>query len=285
MIFTHWRRSALALVGAIFWCAAAWPQFGAEPAELSLIEVREDIYVIHNPAVPGNVTALITAAGVLLVDNKYAIDYENIVDMLETVTDEPIVYVVNSHYHGDHSGGNALMRERGARVIASENARVKMLEGNQPGLPDLTLDEHMRIHIGGVPVDIYYFGRGHTDGDVVVHFPEQRVLAVGDLFTNGRGLPQLIDYAGGGSARAWTGTLTKALMLEFDTAVPGHGRVSSYAELMAYRDESQRLQDTIREMNRTGRTPAEVESVLRSEFGFEDFHIGMALEGMLVELR
>lgn len=284
----HWifrRRVALSLVASLAWSACAWSQFGGEPAELSLIEVREDIYVIHNPAVPGNVTALITDDGVLLVDNKFAIDYDNIIDMLETVTDEPIVYVVNSHYHGDHSGGNALMRERGARVIASENAREKMVENNQPGLPDLTLDEHMRIHIGGVPVDIYYFGRGHTDGDVVVHFPEQRVLAAGDLFTNGRGLPQLVDYAGGGSMRAWTGTLTKALMLDFDTAVPGHGRVSSYAELMAYRDESQRIQDTIREMNRAGRTPADIEAVLRSEFGFEDFHIGMALDGMLIELQ
>jgi len=280
------RWIALSLLASVFWSAAAWSQFGAEPAELSLIEVRDDIYVIHNEAVPGNVTALVTDEGVLLVDDKFAIDYKNVVDMLETVTDEPIVYVVNSHYHGDHSGSNALMQEeQGARVIASENARVKMIEGNQPGLPDLTLDQHMRIHIGGVPVDIYYFGRGHTDGDVVVHFPQQRVLVAGDLFTNGRGLPQLIDYAGGGSARAWTGTLTKALMLDFDTAIPGHGRVSSYAELMAYRDESQRLQDTVREMNRAGRTPGEIEAVLRSEFGFEDFHIGMALNGMLIELQ
>lgn len=285
MEFTNKRRIALAALFSAFWSAAAWSQFGTEPAELSLIEVRENIYVIHNVAVPGNVTALVTDEGVLLVDNKYAIDYENVIDQLEMVTDEPIVYVINSHYHGDHSGGNALMQKRGARVVASENARTKMIEGDQPGLPDLTLDQHMRIHIGGVPVDIYYFGRGHTDGDVVVHFPEQRVLAAGDLFTNGPGLPQLVDYPGGGSMRAWTGTLSKALMLDFQTVVPGHGRISTYAELMAFRDQSQRLQDTIRDMNRAGRTPAEIESVLRIEYGFEDFHIGMALDGMLVELQ
>jgi len=279
------RRCALAAAALVLWTAPALSQFAPEPAELSLIEVRDDIYVIHNALVPGNVTALITDEGVLLVDDKYAVDYENIMKMLATVTDQPVVYVINTHYHGDHSGSNALMQMAGARVIASENARIKMVEGSQPGLPDLTLDEHLRIHVGGVPVDIYQFGSGHTDGDIVVHFPEQRVLAAGDLFTNGRGLPQLIDYAGGGSARAWTRTLSKALTLDFETVVPGHGRVSSYAELMAYRDESQRLQDTVREMNRAGRTPADIEAVLRSEFGFEDFHIGMALEGMLVELR
>jgi glyoxylase-like metal-dependent hydrolase (beta-lactamase superfamily II) len=279
------RRIALTTVVSFFLAHAATAQFGTQPAELSLIEVREDIYVIHNPGVPGNVTALVTDEGVLLVDNKFAIDFENIMDLLESVTDEPVVYVVNTHYHGDHSGSNALLQERGARVIASEAARVKMIEGSQPGLPDLTLDEHMRIHFGGVPVDIYYFGRGHTDGDVVVHFPDQRVLAAGDLFTNGPGLPQLVDYAGGGSARAWTGTLSRALKLDFDTAIPGHGRVSSFAEFMAYRDASQRLQDTIREMNRAGRTPAEIEAVLRSEFGFEDFHLGMSLSGILVELQ
>lgn len=279
------RGSALASVSILLWAGAASAQFGAEPAELSLIEVREDIYVINNAGVPGNVTALVTDEGVLLVDNKFAIDFENIMDMLESVTDEPVVYVVNSHYHGDHSGSNALLQERGAKVIASEAARVKMIDGNQPGWPDLTLDEHMRIHLGGVPVDIYYFGRGHTDGDVVVHFPEQRVLAAGDLFTVGQGLAQLVDYAGGGSARAWTDTLSRALMLSFDTAIPGHGRVSTYAEFMAFRDDTQRLQDTIREMSRAGRTPAEIETVLRSQFGFEDFHLGMSFNGLLVELQ
>ena len=285
MEFINKQRIALVVCCAVLWPVSAWSQFGSEPAKLSLIEVRENIYVIHNAAVPGNVTALVTDEGVLLVDDKYEIDYENVIDQLEMVTDEPIVYVVNTHYHGDHSGSNALMQKGGARVVASENARVKMVEGDQPGLPDLTLDEHMRIHIGGVPVDIYYFGRGHTDGDVVVHFPEQRVLAAGDLFTNGPGLPQLVDYPGGGSMRAWTGTLNKVLMLDFDTVVPGHGRVSTYAEIMAFRDESQRLQDVVRDMNRAGRSPSEIETVLRSEFGFEDFHINMALEGMLVELR
>lgn len=281
----NWRRSALTVIVSLFAAGTAAAQFGTEPAELSLIEVREDIYVIHNPGVPGNVTALVTDEGVLLVDNKFPIDFDNMMDTLESVTDEPVVYVVNTHYHGDHSGNNQALQERGAKVIASEAARAKMIEGSQPGLPDLTLDEHMRIHLGGVPVDIYYFGRGHTDGDVVVHFPEQRVLAAGDLFTNGPGLPQLVDYAGGGSARAWSETLSRSLMLSFDTAVPGHGRVSSYAELMAYRDESERLEDTVREMNRAGRSPADIEAVLRSEFGFEDFHIGMAFNGMLIELQ
>ena len=285
MDFSNTRRIALAAVLSLVCPVPAWAQFGAEPAELSLIEVRDDIYVIHNAAVPGNVTALVTDEGVLLVDTKYAIDYENILDMLGMVTDEPIVYVINTHYHGDHSGGNALMQNAGARVIASENARLKMIEGEQAGLPDVTLDQHLRIHLGGVPVDIYHFGRGHTDGDIVVHFPQQRVLAAGDLFTNGPGLPQLIDYAGGGSARAWTATLSRALVLDFETAIPGHGRVSTFAELMHYRDESQRLQDTVREMSRAGKTQAQIEAVLRSEFGFEDFHIGMALNGMLVELR
>ena len=279
------RRSALTLAALFLFAGTAAAQFGTEPSELTLIEVREDIYVINNPGVPGNVTVLVTDEGALLVDNKFPIDFENIMDMVESVTDQPVVYVVNSHYHGDHSGNNAALQERGAKVIAAEAARVKMIDTGQPGLPDLTLDEQMRLHLGGVPVDIYHFGRGHTDGDVVVHFPEQRVLAAGDLFTVGQGLAQLVDYSGGGSARAWTGTLSKALMLDFETAIPGHGRVSSYAEFMAFRDDTQRLQDTVREMNRAGRTPAEIEMVLRSEFGFEDFHLDLSLNGLLVELQ
>ena len=128
------RRNAPAILSILLWAGSAAAQFGTEPADLSLIEVRENMYVIYNANVPGNVTALITDEGVLLVDNKFAIDFENVMDMLRSVTDEPVVYVVNSHYHSDHSGSNALLQERGARVIASENARVKMIDGSQPGL-------------------------------------------------------------------------------------------------------------------------------------------------------
>src|SRR5690554_4535324 len=98
---------------------AAQAQFGGQPSQLELIKVRDDIYVLSNVAVPGLVTALITDEGVLLVDDKFEIDHDNIVALLKTVTNQPVKYVINTHYHGDHSGGNAKLQALGAIAISS----------------------------------------------------------------------------------------------------------------------------------------------------------------------
>jgi glyoxylase-like metal-dependent hydrolase (beta-lactamase superfamily II) len=263
-----------------------WAQFGSAAVELDLIKVRDDVYVIHNEAVPGNVTALVTDEGVLLVDNKFPIDFENMISLLRTVTDQPIKYAVDTHYHDDHSGSNALLQAGDTKVFAAATARAKMVEaGRAEGLPDVTLDGHVRIYLGGKPVDLYYFGRAHTDGDVVVHFPEHGIVAMGDMFTHGEGLPQLVDYAGGGSARAWTSAVDGVLRLDFDTVIPGHGSVATRADLESFRASTARLQEMTHALLQHGRSRDEVAQMLRNEFGFQDFHIQMSLDGLLVELR
>ena len=83
--------------------------FGNQPAKPDLVKVKDDLFVIHNPFVPGNTTALVTNEGVVLVDDKFEVDAPNILTMLKTVTNQPVRYVINTHHHGDHSGGNARM--------------------------------------------------------------------------------------------------------------------------------------------------------------------------------
>lgn len=276
---------AAALAASGLFVSSAHAQFGDAPSELELRQVQDDLYVIYNDFVPGNVTVLITDEGLLLVDNKYAIDYDNIVALLATVTDQPIRYVVNTHYHGDHSGGNASMQAVNAEVFAADNARVKMVEIGQPGLPNVTIDDHVRIYVGGKAVDLYQFGRAHTDGDVVVLFPEHGVLAAGDMFTYGENVPQLIDYSGGGSARAWPGTLDSVLQLDFDTVVPGHGDVTTKGEMSKFRDDTARLAGLVREMNGQGRSRDEIEAALRAEFNWADLHVLRGLDGVIAEMR
>ena len=113
---------------------AAQAQFGDKPATLSLVKVQDDLYVIHNDYVPGNTTALITNQGVILVDDKFEIDHDGIMAMLKTVTNQPVKYVINTHFHGDHSGGNAKMQAGGTLAVASAQARVRMIEGKMTGL-------------------------------------------------------------------------------------------------------------------------------------------------------
>jgi glyoxylase-like metal-dependent hydrolase (beta-lactamase superfamily II) len=281
---TGWGR--VSGVVLLLMSCRAMAQFGAEPAVLDLVRVTDDIYVIHNDFVPGNITALITDEGVLLVDTKYALDYDNVAAMLADITDQPIRYVVNTHYHDDHSGANSIFQTGGARVMSSENARLKMLDtGRSEGLPNVTIEDFASIHIGGTRVDLYYFGRAHTDGDIVAHFPDHGVLAAGDIYANDPGTPELVDYSGGGSARAWPGTLTQALELDFDRVVPGHGTVVPKAGMAAFRDETARLAEMVQSMNRAGRSREEIDAMLRSEFNFADFHISSSLDGLLIELQ
>jgi glyoxylase-like metal-dependent hydrolase (beta-lactamase superfamily II) len=283
------NKRALALfcgAAALLLAPCSQAQFGSAPAELSIIKIRDDMYVISNVAVPGLVTALVTNDGVLLVDDKFEIDHDNIMAMLKTVTNQPVKYVINTHYHGDHSGGNAKLQALDALAVASTQARARMVAANQSGQPDITVGNHAEIYIGGKAVEIHKVGRAHTDGDVVVLFPEHRVLAAGDIFANGPGTSaQLVDYAGGGSAQNWPNAVADALELEFDTVVPGHGLVSTRADLVAFRDRATRFAATLEQLVSQGKTRAEIEAVVRADYAWEDFHIQMALDGLVNEFR
>src|SRR6476660_8706167 len=130
----------LLLAGAMFAaiCVAyVHAQFGNAPSKLNTIKITDDLYVIHNDFVPGNTTALITNEGVLLVDDKFEIDFPNIVAEVKKLTSQPIKYVVNTHHHSDHSGSNAKMQGLSVQVVASEQARANMVDGKQPGLPTM----------------------------------------------------------------------------------------------------------------------------------------------------
>ncbi len=111
------------------------------PADLELIKVYDDLYVIHNEVAPGNATALITDDGVLLIDDKYERDYDNMVKLLRSVTDQPVRFVINTHHHGDHSGSNARFQAAGAEIVASERARLLF---SPVSLPSQTGDEQDR---------------------------------------------------------------------------------------------------------------------------------------------
>jgi glyoxylase-like metal-dependent hydrolase (beta-lactamase superfamily II) len=260
-------------------------QFGNAPAKLNTVKITDDLYVIHNDFVPGNTTALVTNQGVLLVDDKFEIDFPNIVAEVKKITSQPIKYVVNTHHHGDHSGSNAKMQAMNVQIVASEQARENMVDGKMPGLPAMVFDHHAHIYLGGKNVELYHFGRAHTNGDVVVLFPAQRTLAAGDMFTYGDDVPELIDYAGGGSAKEWTSTLDSALQLDFDNVVPGHGPLVKKADMRKFRDSTLRLRNRVHELITQKKPRADIEKVMRTEFHWADLHVMLSLDGALAELQ
>ena len=279
------RLSLIAVMAAAMCVAYVHAQFGNAPSKLNTVKITDDLYVIHNDFVPGNTTALITAEGVILVDDKFEIDFPNIVAEVKKVTPQPIKYVINTHHHGDHSGSNAKMQAMNVQVIASEQARENMVDAKQPGQPTMTFDHQARVHLGGKDVELYHFGRSHTNGDVVVLFPAQRTLAAGDMFTYGDDVPELIDYPGGGSAKEWTSTLDSALQLDFNNVVPGHGNVTSKAEMRKFRDSTLKLRNRVHELIGQKKSRADIEKVMRSEFHWADLHVMLSLDGALAELQ
>ena len=221
----------------------------------------------------------------ILVDDKFEIDHDNIMAMLKTVTNQPVKYVIDTHHHADHSGGNAKLQADGTLAVASAQARARMIEGKQPGLPDITVQPRGSLYLGGKSVEIYWLGRGHTDGDVVVLFPQHRVLAAGDLYTHGEGLPELVDYNGGGSAKEWPATIDKVLKLDFDTVVPGHGDVSKKADLVKFRESTTRLWRSRRRWSRpASRRPTSRRRCAWSSAG-RTCTCTMALDGLMKEAR
>jgi len=280
------RLSLAVALSAGLWVAYAYGQpFGAQAAKLTTVKVKDDLFVIHNDFVPGNTTVLITNEGVVLVDDKFEIDHDNIVAAVKKLTSQPIKYVINTHHHADHSGGNAKLQAMSVQAIASEQARENMVDGKLTGLPTMVFEHHAHVYLGGKNVELYHFGRAHTNGDVVVYFPAQRTLAAGDMFTFGDATPELIDYAGGGSAKEWTSTLDSALQLDFDNVVPGHGVVTTKAEMRKYRDSTLRLRNRIHDLVVQKKSRDDIAKVMRTEFHWADLHISVSLDGAMVEMQ
>lgn len=247
-------------------CGTALGQGGFGPQELAITQFRDNIYLIRSAA-SGNITALVSDDGVLLIDSKFENEFDRYMELLRTVTAQPVRFVINTHMHPDHTGGNARLEGIDADIIATESARRRLSASQPTGLPVITFDDHARIWFGGKPLDLYWLGRGHTDGDLVIHMPEDGMVFTGDLFAGYEPSIRLIDYNGGGSLKEWPATLDRILALEFDVVIPGHSGPTDRAMLQKYRDENVRMLEVVREMHGAGRSPADIQTALTGEFG------------------
>jgi cyclase len=273
------RLSAALL--ALFCGVVAYTQNQGKQPSNTLNKIADDLYEIQGDG--GNVAVYITNEGVILVDDKFEYDYNDIMDKVKSVTNEPVKYVLNTHHHGDHTGSNAKFLPT-AEIISHVNARKNMIDGKQPGAPRVTFNQETEVYLGGKEVRAQYFGRGHTNGDVMVYFPALRVLHTGDLMA---GATPLIDYSGGGSLLEWTDTLDKALKLDFDTVIPGHGPISKKADMIAYRNNVEKFRTRLSGLVKGGKGKEEVAMVLNKEFGWDPKGLQMTrgLDGIMTELK
>ena len=180
---------------------------------------------------------LITDNGVVVVDTKLAGWGQVLLAKIKTVTSKPVTTIINTHTHGDHTGSNEAFAGT-VDFVAHENTKANMekmdaFKGDKTKfLPKRTFKDKLSIGSGKDRIDLYYFGRGHTNGDSVIYFPSEKVLHTGDLFTSGA---PYCDSKAGCSIKEWDKTLQKAIQAyDFDTVIPGHGPVMKRADLSRY---------------------------------------------------
>jgi len=293
------NRTALARAstGVLFFLLAwlAWTQNQTAPAQLKVNQVLDNLYEIEGDG--GNVAARVTDEGVILVDDKYERDHHAIVAALKSVTSKPVKYIFSTHYHEDHSGGNASFLP-GSEIISTRNARMSILDHKQldasPNIlpAPVVFTEEASVFLGGAEVRAHYFGRGHTNGDAVIYFPDLKVVHMGDLMADTSdlrmGTSPTVDYNGGGSLLEYPKTIDQVLAAyDFDTVIPGHGPVTNRRGLETYRDNVVKLIARAQAFVRQGHSQDELAWFMQTEYRWAPKGLPQqwSVPGMMKELK
>ncbi|MFN8625083.1 MAG: MBL fold metallo-hydrolase [Candidatus Binatia bacterium] len=227
------------------------------------IKIDERFYVVTGGG--GNTAVLIGDDGVLVVDPKFWSPSRRLRSIVRSLTDKPVTAIVNTHYHADHTHGNANY-PAGAAVIAHRRTRAHLLARDkgfwevEPAwstLPNALIDDERQIRFGDESIRVIHPGRGHTDGDVVVYFSRRRVLHTGDLFVHG--LYPVIDRRAGGTVREWIASLDGILSLtDTERYIPGHGQLATRADVERFREYLRTLVSQVEPAASRGVSLAEV---------------------------
>ncbi len=236
--------------------------------ELSILPVAGDVYMVQRPGGGGNIGVLAGPDGVLLVDSLFAPMTEKLVDVVRQVSDENIRYLVNTHIHIDHVGGNANLALMGVLIFAHDNTRSRFLDEKsrfpraggtfvpaepESARPVVTFSDSLSFHINGEEVKAFLAPPAHTDGDVFVYFPNADVLHLGDVYRT-TSYP-IIDVYNGGTLRGTIAALDMAIELAGPNTkvIPGHGlNIVGRDDLIEFRDMILDIQRQVLSMIRDG---------------------------------
>ena len=255
------------LLAVLLVCLAAplAAQQTMDDVEVEAVSVAEGVHMLVGRG--GNIGVSAGPDGVFLIDDQFAPLTEKILAAVRTISDEPLRFVLNTHWHGDHTGGNENLGRAGALIVAHDNVRQRMsvdqfmeafdreVPASPPGaLPVVTFSETVTFYLNGDTLHVFHVPHAHTDGDVLIHFRQANVLHMGDTFFNGR--YPFIDVGSGGSVQGVIGAAEAALAVANDATriIPGHGAIAGRAELITYRDMLRTVQTRIQAAIDQGQT-------------------------------
>jgi glyoxylase-like metal-dependent hydrolase (beta-lactamase superfamily II) len=235
--------------------------------KIKVNKLTDHVYMLTGQG--GNIGLFVGDDGVFMIDDQFAPLTPKILAAIKTVTDKPVSYLINTHWHGDHTGGNLNMAKEGAIIVSHENVRKRMsmdqvVRGRKKkaspkkALPVITFTEDMMYHFNGDDVLITHVHDAHTDGDALVYFTKNNVLHMGDAYFQGK-FPY-IDTSSGGTIDGYIAGIQKALMLSNNETqiVCGHGKVSKKAEMKLYLQMLKTLRDRVAAQKSKGKSLKEV---------------------------
>jgi cyclase len=260
------------------------PEAPPEALAVTKIEkVKDNLYMITGSSpVPreefsgGNTAVFITDRGVVVVDTKLAGWGQVILDRIKTVTDKPVITIINTHTHGDHTGSNSMFPPS-VDIVAHENTKQNMAKmdafkgDNAKFLPKKTFTDRMSIGSGKDRMELYYFGRGHTNGDTWIVYPALRVMQTGDMFA-WKDAPTL-DRNNGGSGLEYASTVGKALatVKDVDTLIVGHSPLRTLAELREYQQFMIDFVNAAKDAQKAGKTVDEAAASINLSAKYKDY--------------
>ena len=215
--------------------------------EFTSFQLSDTVYMLSGRG--GNVGISTGEDGVYIIDDQVKPVTDGLLKAIGKISNKPIRFVINTHYHGDHTGGNEAIGSTGSVIIAHDNIRKRMTTeqvsifmGNttppypKGALPVVTFNDRMSLHLNGETTTAYYVANGHTDGDSIIHFPNSNVIHMGDMYFNG--LYPYVDLDAGGSIQGMVKAADLALSMtdESTRVIPGHGPLAMTEDLKVYRD-------------------------------------------------
>ena len=262
------RVTSILLAGLLLALGAAAAQDeDFSKVQMKVTKVAGNVYMLEGAG--GNIGASVGDDGIVIVDDQYAPLAEKIQAALKGITDKPVRFIINTHYHGDHTGGNAYFQKQ-APIIAHDNVRKRLESGGAAGngssvhmdvkpaakeaLPIITFDHDVTVHLNGEDIRALFFPAGHTDGDSIIFFPKSNVVHMGDDFVT-YGFP-FIDVDSGGSINGMIDGVEKVIaQVPPDVKIiPGHGPVSSVDDVRTYLTMLKATRDVVAKSLAEGKT-------------------------------
>jgi glyoxylase-like metal-dependent hydrolase (beta-lactamase superfamily II) len=248
---------------------SAMAQQDFSQVSIKTTEVTPGIYMLKGAG--GNIGLSIGDDGVFMIDDQFAPLTEKISQAIASLTDQPLRFIINTHWHFDHTGGNEKLGQGGAIIVAHDNVRERMLKGQTMeafnmvvppapplALPVVTFDQGVTFHWNDDTLEVIHIAPAHTDGDAVIYFKKANVVHTGDLYWNG--LYPFIDAGSGGTTTGMISGVAEILSrIDSDTRViPGHGPLSNKAEMQVFHDMLQTLYARIKALKEEGKTLEEI---------------------------